>query len=163
MPQSSKNVLKWLYGSVTQGGADAFVQGSITTPFGVDKTIGVIEMIDIIWPSVSTAVAATLEWALTVKSFAAMPVLATDRSLLVYRKRQALGASVASYWSVMTLIAGKDWPVDMPLIMAEPTLYQQFDSASTTLTQSLSIRIGYREDTMNDADRFALQAARLAS
>lgn len=167
MAISSKNVLKWLFGTLTQGGADAFIQASIATPFGVDKSVGVVKQIDFFWPRIATNAGAAVnqEFALTVKSFAAMPVPGTDRSLLLARRRYAemVTSGAYSYLGYQTLLAGIDWPEDQPLIMAEPTWYAQFDSNSTGLTSTAYIKIGYSEDTMNDADRFALQAARLAS
>jgi hypothetical protein len=164
MARSAKNVLKYLFATLTQGSADAFIQASIATAFGVDKTVGVIRSIEVLWPRLGIAANSNAEIYLTTKSFAAVPVFGTDKSILWGAKRFAELATSGGYVNPAGL--SRDvWDDDDPFapIICESTLYAQFDSSNTTLTGTAYLKIGYVEDTMNDGDRFSLQAARLAA
>lgn len=153
--------LKYLWTSLVQGGNDAFVQAQIATGlFGQTKTAYRVREIITEWSgTLGAGNAAQYEFALTRKSFAAMPVL-TDKSLIVKTKR--IGSFTTSGQAVIPQIERIIYSDLDNLLIVEDPVYAQLDSNASGATNTLLVRIGYEIVTLSDVDRLTLIAQSLA-
>lgn len=151
--------LKYTKGSITQGSADAFVQGSITTALaGVTGLCWRVRELVLEVPN-GTAAAANFEVAFTRKSFSAMPAMTEKSVIFRYKRSFSMTTSGAS---VLENVLRWSYPSDSAdFLVVEDPVYVQLDSASTTLANVLSWSIGYEEAKIDESLRQALLIAAL--
>lgn len=150
------NQLKTLVGSVTQGSADAFAQGTIVTGLQAIGDIGFkLRRVSFRVPRLIGA-DSDFEVALTQKSFAAIPAF-TERSLVA-----AIGGYMELTTSGMAFVhvAG---PIhtfyfddDMDMVIATDPLYFQVDSTGTSAANTVYVRVDYQEVRLTETQRLAI-------
>lgn len=149
--------------SLTQGGNDTFIQGTITTGLANQNAGWQIREILIEWgATLAVGIGAglgapadcTLGVGFSVKSLTAMP-LATDKSTLFVAKRTIKLATAVGFnyadkvWRYAFLESDQViWPVD--------PIYVQNHSAATGNAMLAQIRIGYQQVKLTDAQKAAL-------
>lgn len=153
-------LLSYLYGTMTQGGADAFVQASIATPLAnASGFAATVREIVIEWPRISVAASVNMELALTRKTLAAMPNI-TEKSL-IQKWKYAVDMATSGAIFNPTGVLINQYADDVAPLIVESTIYCQLDSNATTLTGTAYIRIGYTLDKIADVDRLNIIAASL--
>lgn len=155
--------LRYLYGTVTQGSADAYAQADITTGLeGVlNRAIRIRELL-VQWPlaMIGNVNAQNVELSLTRTSQAAMPTLASLGLFWRDQRRVAFTTSGAIWGSVVDRIKYDEAD---ELLVVEPTIYFQIDSASTSASNSASVRIGYELVSIGELERLNLRLESLAA
>lgn len=153
--------LKHLRGVVTQGGADAFAQASVTTGLSGEtrKAYRVIE-ITVEWTGVPDANNDVIECQMTRKSFAAMTNVA-DKAL-IFKRREILllttsGAVITSYVRNYQF----DHDAGDRFLIVEDPLYIAIDSTAVG-TLSMYYDIAYEEVTISEQARLELLVASLS-
>lgn len=147
--------LRHIFGSVTQGGADAFAQDTIATALegstGIAYRIRELEFEVPRWQNILNASDVTL--CLTRRTKSAMPLI-TDVDVIKKVQRQVsfnTSGAVATD-GVFRFV----YTEDENLLVVEDPLYLQIDSSATTLTQTGYCRIGYEQVKISDIDRLTL-------
>lgn len=145
--------------ALTQGSADAFVQGSVLTGLTGRQAYNVKAiMIEFLSSSGLYTVAADSEVsvAITRRSKTSMPNLADSDVLYKRIFNFALVTSGVAYFNGVEIYVPQ---IEMPLV--EETIYAQLDSTGTTLTLAAVVRLEVELDTMSDIDRLNLIARSL--
>lgn len=160
-------VLSYLYATCTQGGADAFVQATIATPFtGISTGLAgrVKEILFEFGTSTQGAIAISatsrLEIAVTRKTLAAIPDISAPS--LVIKRAKATNLSTnggAVDDEIVKQILYDD--TNAPL-MAEANWYAQLDSNNTAVVNVVKLRIGYEIVNISEEVRLGIIAASLA-
>lgn len=150
--------LSYLYCTVTQGAADAFVQASIATPFAsADADVGLIRELLIEWPTtVTNAAAVSWELCLTRKTQAAMPNI-SDKSVILKKKKLA-NMSTSGIYQDPKAVEREVFEERDNLLIVEGTLYAQLDTNATGAANVVQLRIGYEFVKIKDVDRLQLIA-----
>lgn len=164
---ATKKALSYLWGTATQGSADAFVQLSMATGLsGQTRTAYQIHEIMIEWGLAQVAasgaipgVTSLIELALTRKSLTAMPVI-TEKSLIAKFGKQVSFTTSGLSWA--SKVERYTYTEDDNLLVVEDPVYWQLDSVSTSLTIVAEVRIGYVPVSISDVDRLTLVANSLA-
>lgn len=156
-----QQALSYLPFTLTQGGADAFIQASISTALsGLTKTCYRLSEILLEFPSCPN-VLNDMQFALTRKSYAAMATsMVLEKSMIAYYRRQA--NFTTSGMIIFERTVQLRWADDDAPILVEDPLYAQFDTASTSATNVLYGRIGYWQDSISEVDRLTLIANSLS-
>jgi len=153
--------LQWLFGTLTQGSNDAFIQASLTTGlYGQTKIVYKIRELWIEWPSFGNMVSAeTWEFELGVKTAAAMSNSA-DKTIL-WRRKKCVGFTTSG-GILKDCVERFIFDDAESFYLTSDPLYARFDSNATSATSSLYFRIGYQQATLNDVDRLSIVAAALS-
>lgn len=155
--------LSYLPFTLTQGGADAFVQASIATALtGQTKVCYRMASLEIEFPSIAIGASADWQFSITRKSYAAMPTSPTiEKAMIHYFRRQQYAATAVGFvFDVRTMVWR--WSDDDAPIIVEDPLYAQLDTATTSLTNVLYGRIGYWLDSISEVDKLTLVANSLS-
>lgn len=160
-------LLSYLYATLTQGGADAFVQASIATPFtGISTGLAgrVKEILMEFGTSTQGAVAISAtsreEVALTRKSLAAIPDITAPSLVVKVAKATNLstnGGGIDTDIVHQILYTDENAP-----LMAESVWYAQLDSNNTAVVNVVKLRIGYEIVNISEETRLGIIAASLA-
>lgn len=143
-------LLRWHDIAVTQGSADAFVQGSVATDIVPED--GVIQQVRQIVVAVSTALSGAqadleIEWSFTRDTKTAISLYSDDDCLLY---DGFTGALVTSGYA--TFSKSFRYNDVSGIYLVEPTLYMQLDSAGTTVSLSAQARVFYEEVRASEVD-----------
>lgn len=141
--------------SMTQGGADAFVQGSVLTGLSGRQAYNA-KAVALSIPSASlVAVNAATLWSwyvtLTRRSKTAQPEISDNDVIFRWSLASQFTTSGAFTW------AGdyyQVFPLDQPIV--EETIYAQLDSDGVGTAFSAIVRIDVELDTISDIDRLNL-------
>lgn len=157
---SKASALRFLYATLTQGSADAFIQANMATALsGQTKTAYRVREILIEWGVAGSSQGQGVfnggvwELCLTRKTQAAMPVI-TDKSVIAKFKRAS--AITTSGASILDTISRYVYSEDDDLIIVEDPVYWQLDTAGTALTNVAQVRVGYQEVSISEVDRLTL-------
>lgn len=146
--------------AVVQGGADAFVQGSVSTGLlnrSDNNAIRIIQ-IDVEMPPLVIAAACELEAAWCRRSQAAMPDLDNDNVIKKWRWRNVFSSAVGSYF--MDRVA--TWiPSAGDIIVVEDPLYFVFDSTATGGANAVRTQVFYEFVKITEVERLSLIARSL--
>lgn len=154
--------LSYLTGSVTQGSADAFAEAEVATALSGQSGLAfrVRELLFEVNPLTLTGAADVLELALCRRSKTAMPNV-TDRDVIA---KIAWGLSITTSGAALESgVFRLTYSEDDDLIVVEDPLYFDFDSASTALTGTAYVRIGYTVEKISAVDRLTLLTQSLES
>lgn len=151
--------LSYIWASATQGSNDAFVQANIQTGLTglVRQAYRIRELLFEL--SGGGTLNASYQFSLTRKSFAAIPTLG-DKSLIV--KRAFSNVMTTSGAIQAQQVWREKYDEQDNLLLVEDPVYLQLDSASTSTTNTIYVRIGYEVIAMNEVDRLNLVATSLA-
>lgn len=159
---ATKNVgvgqqLSYLYATLTQGGADAFVQATIATPLtsATSESCLLVREILIEWPGVNPVSAGSFELALTRKSQSAMPLLTSTYQSLILKQMRRTGI-VTSGGFIFEALTRIGYDTDNGPRIVESNIYAQFDSNATGGTNTAYMRIGYTLENISIEDRNAI-------
>lgn len=144
------NIQRWLDIQCVQGGADAFVQGTVATDIVPED--GLILKVTAVWFEIVTSMAglaadAHLFWSLTRDTKTAVATLSDPDCFLADTFVLALTTSGAVAFSQVWR-----YPDQQGIYLVEPTLYGQLDSSSTSLTLTANFRVFYEEVRANEVD-----------
>jgi len=147
--------------ALTQGGADAFVQGSVLTGLSGRQAYN-LKSVEIEPATLTTwaqllAADSSVEIALTRRSKAAMPTIADNDVLF---KQTFVIAFTTSGAAFVTLGTPYNFALEMPIV--EDTIYAQLDSTTTGVVLGALVRMNVELDTMSDIDRLNLIARSLS-
>lgn len=158
--------LSYLYATLTQGGADAFVQATIATPFtGFDAGVGARVKEILIEYGTSTqgtvAISATSrqEVAITRKSLSAIPDISAPS--LVLKQAKATNLSTNGGGVDVEMVRQVLYTDENAPLMVEANWYAQLDSNNTAVVNVARIRIGYEVVKVPEVQRLAIIAASL--
>lgn len=152
--------MNFLYATLTQGGADAFVQAQVSLPqqdgFAVDLREVLVEFAG----RINMAAQMSHEFAMTRKTFAAMPDVL--QPALVWKKKfmaefVTSGAYLSSDGIVQLQFASKQHQ------LVEASAFLQYDSNATGAANVVKVRLGYDFVRINANDRLQIIADSLAS
>jgi len=144
------NIQRWLDISLVQGGADAFVQGSVATDIVPED--GLILRITDIWMEIVTSLTglgadSSIEWSVTRDTKTAVAKLSDPDSFL------------SDLWSLAFTTSGQTWLQQLfryenlkGVYLVEPTVYAQLDSTTTGATITANVRLFYEEVRANEVD-----------
>lgn len=147
-----------IYGSVTEGAADAFAEASIQTALE-GQTANAYSVTAITFEFDTTHVIAgnaapmDVELALTRRTKAAMPNI-TDTDVVFKWHRGALGASNIGWFGQPDLLFEYRPPSE--LIIVEDPIYFQIDSTATALTLTCLVAIEFEIVAISSLDRLTL-------
>lgn len=155
--------LSFLPFTLTQGGADAFVQASISTALtGQTKVAYRMASLEVELPLYIATAVNDMQFSITRKSFAAFPTsMILEKSMIHYYRRNVHVATAVGF-EINDRVMTWRWSDDDAPIIVEDPLYAQLDSASTGLTSVLYGRIGYWLDTISEVDKLTLVANSLS-
>lgn len=148
--------LRFIYGTATQGAADAFVASQITTALSGSSGIAyrVRELVlELSSPSIVVGGNADLQVALSRRTKTAMPLISDPDVILKQSFTHRLTTS--GRW-VIDLIKRFTYSEDDELLIVEDPLYLCLDSDGTSAVQVCSCRIGYEQVRISDVDRLTL-------
>lgn len=152
-------VLTYLWGTVTQGSADAFKESTIAT--GLAAGGGLCWRVhEIAWqfPPFIQASGQDISLSLTRKTMSAEPTI-LERSLISKRKRYC-NFTTSGEVTYEGIIIDKLLEQEN-LLIVEDTVYFQIDSSATTGTNTAYVRLGVTQEKISDVDRLSLVAAAL--
>lgn len=150
---------KYLKGSVVQGSADAFVQGSVSTGLsGEEKKALRVKSLVIRRPSM-VADAANLQIAFSRKSLSAFPVLSDRHVCFMHEETVELTTSGA--WIQPVTLRWR-FAEDDFLIVEDP-IYFVVDSASTSAANTVYYELACEECTINENDRWEMLVSALGT
>jgi len=155
---AATNRFQYLWVTLTQGSNDAFVQNTMAT--ALLNTSGIcflLRELVVEWPA-PFANGADLQLSLTRKTFAAVPAL-TEKSL-IWSARRTLGLTTSGA-ALINRVERFTWNQDDNLTLVEDPLYWQLDSASTSASNVVNLRIGVVQAKITDLEKVALVAASL--
>lgn len=156
-----QQALSYLPFTLTQAGADGFIQATIATALsGLTKVSYRLAEIQLDLPRVSPIDQSNLQFSLTRKSFAAMPT-SLEKSLIWSWSIQSASQSAVGFAFFEKTKIFRFSDDDAPIIVEDP-IYAQFKSALTTLTQTVTGRLGYWQDSISEVDRLTLVANSLS-
>jgi len=144
--------------TLTQGSADAFVQGSVLTGLSGRQAYNVRAIL-IELPVALNAISAdnSLQVSITRRSKTAIATLADSDTIFA----RAVSKDFATSGSTL-LDAVSVYVPDLEIPIVEETIYAQLDSTSTTLTNTVIVRMEVELDSMSDIDRLNLIARSLS-
>ena len=147
--------LRYISGSVTQGGADAFAIASIATALaGATRQAYRIRELEFEIPRpMVNVINSNVEVTLSRRTKTAMPVI-TDVDVL--KKIKVCAEFTTSGAQNAESVFRFAYAEDEDLLVVEDPLYLMVDSLSTTLTQTVYCRIGYEVTTISEVDRLTL-------
>lgn len=152
--------LSYLYATLTQGGADAFVQATIATPLtnATEELCLLVREILIELPNVNPVSGGRFELTLTRKSQTAIPTLTSTYQSLITKLSRAVGVTTSGgiVWDPLPLI---QYDTESGPRIVEQNIYAQFDSAATGGTNTAYVRIGYTLESISAVDRNAILVA----
>lgn len=143
-----------LFGTVTQGAADAFVQGQINTGLSVaSKDAYLIKAItlEFVTTALSTTDQSNYEIALSRVSKAAMPNTYDNDVLYKWKRATRLTTSGALVQDLVVVIVP-----DNEIKVIEGIIYLDFDSNATGGVNQLVVRIDCELTTVSDAERISI-------
>lgn len=151
--------LNFIYTTLTQGGADAFVQNTISLPqqdgFALDLREVLIE-----WPRIGAAAAENFELSMTRKSFAAMPDILQPS--LVWKRKILIDFTTSGLYLFPDGITKIDF-AEKTHQLVEANTYLQLDSNASSFTNIVKVRLGYNIVKIGALERATLIATSLAS
>lgn len=149
--------LKFLYGSVTQGGADAFAEAEIATGLSnVTRTAYRIRTLEWLIPSLPGA-DSFVQVVLRRNSAAAIEI-STNNAIIGSVQRSA--ELTTSGMTLQEVFPNRQvFDRDMELLIVEETLYLDVDSSTTGNVNTAAVRIGYETRTITENERLSIQAA----
>lgn len=151
--------LNFIYTTLTQGGADAFVQNQISLPqqdgFALDLREVLIE-----WPRIGAAAAENFELAMTRKSFAAMPTIL--EAALIWKRKILVDFTTSGVYIFKDGIDLIQFATKQHLLV-EANTYLQLDSNASSFTNIVRVRLGYDIVKISGLDRANLIATSLAT
>jgi hypothetical protein len=155
------NPLAYLRGTITQGGADAFVQAQITTGLS-GETRKAYRVRDLVIEYLSTigGNAGSVEISFSRKSLAAMPALSDKHCIWRSEIRLSVLTSVGVFQSDDMI---RQTFEDDEFLIVEDPLYMQLDSTGTGATNVATFALGYEEVAIADDDRLELLVNSLGS
>lgn len=155
----AKSVVAYLYATLTQGGADAFVQGSISTGLtGLNTTAYQLRELVIEYGVAGSgqgvsSVTSNWEIAITRKSMTAMPVITEKSVIAKFKRSMSLTTSGAV---IADTVARYTWDEDNGPLIVEDPFYAQLDTAATTAVNVVEMRFGYVQVKVSEVDRLQL-------
>lgn len=147
--------IRYLYATLAQGSADAFVQATIPTGLSslADFAYRVREILVEIPPH-SLVAANLVEVALCHTSQAAMPDI--SNRALIYKMRYNEGMVTSGAVHRPEMIKRAQYAEDDNVLLITEDVFAQFDTASTGGTLTARMRIGYEVVRINELDRLTL-------
>lgn len=149
MAQRGRLIARYLTLTAVQGGADAFVQASVSTGIIPENGVGFKVIGMEIAFSALQAVSADFDitWSLSRDTKTGVTGLSDD-DIILY---DGFYGSLTT--SGQILIPGRvQYPPQEGIYIVEPTIYLQFDSTATGLTSTASMRVYYEEVGLNEVD-----------
>lgn len=139
--------------SMTNGAADAFVQGSVITGLSGRQAYNVIAVyFEFVFGAWGTPVDAdNYELAISRRSKSAMPNI-SDSDVIWKTANRYWQAVDGSGWR--TVSGQYNFDREVPIV--EETIYAQFDSAGSAVVSTAIVRLEVELDTMSDIDRLNL-------
>jgi hypothetical protein len=137
--------------TLTQGSADAFVQGSVLSGLSGNQAYN---LLGVAWEMTSSAcnvTAAEYQVSLSRRSKTSQPVLSDTDVIWNLRWQQIL---VTSGFPI-TSKSGY-WKPEVQIPIVEETIYAQLDSAATAVVNTFILRLDVELDTMQPIDRLNL-------
>jgi hypothetical protein len=155
------NPLAYLRGTITQGGADAFVQASITTGLSGEtrKAYRVRHLLIELPFGTLPEVDSNLEVAFTRKSVSSMASIADKHTIWRFKRQLIITTSGQVLWDVLVERVFAD---DEFLIVEDP-LYMCLDSNGTSASNAATFALGYEEVAIADDARLELLVNSLGS
>lgn len=152
-------MLSWIKGTATQGGADAFVQSSITTGLlNDDSTAWRVRCIEWFVPSLP-GVDSNFQAALMRKSMNAMPAV-TDWNALIREIAFSVDFTTSGL-NYQNNFVRETFDRDLDLIIVEDPIYFCCDSNATAAANLFSVRIGVEPRKITTTEKLQLVAAAL--
>lgn len=145
--------------SLVQGGADAFVQGSVVTGLGARQAYALKGVGIQLLSNIPATEAANIQVAITRRSKTAMPNV-SDPDVLHYFEIHARSLSAVGFAANMSRYIYQLAPFNIPLV--EDPIYACLDSAATTIVNSVIVRLDVELDSISDIDRLNLIARSLS-
>jgi len=137
--------------TLTQGSADAFVQGSVLTGLTGNQAYRLLGVAWEMTSSLTTTNAAEYQVALSRRSKASQPLTSDTDVLWVLRWQNLFTTS----GEVMRDKSGY-WKPDNEVPIVEETIYAELDSNATSTANTFIIRLDVELDTMSPIDRLNL-------
>lgn len=150
MAQARSNVVRFLTITMTQGGADAFVQGTVDTGILASEGRGlqVVGMdFSLLESQGPLSADADISWSLTRATKTAVVGLSDEDAIIFDRLSFALTTS--GTYQVRGLYR---YEALAGIYIVEPTLYGQLDSTATGIVQTGYWRIYYQEVALSEVD-----------
>lgn len=146
--------------SLTQGSADAFVQGSVLTGLSGRSAYNVRAAF-VEFPNAAALAAAIgadqeISVSVTRRSKTAIATMADSDTLFAWKFAFSL---VTSGFIMIPLVHSVFPAIEVPIV--EETLYAQLDSSGTAISNLAVVRLDVELDTMSDIDRLNLIARSL--
>lgn len=156
---SKVNPLKYLKALLTQGGANAFVQGSITTGLSGETRLA-YRVRHMLLQTPDVVAGASFDWdiSFTRKSVAAVPAI-SDKSTIW--KMRANSGFTTSGFLMREAIMERFFDEDEFIIVEDP-LYWQYDSTGFGAAGTIHVALGYEEAPIADDDRLNLLVGALS-
>lgn len=164
------NILSYATVTATQGGADTFVQTTITTGLANLSQGWSIREVLIEWGATTgvgingggggAAASAMFGISMSYKSLTAL-ALATDKATMFAAKRGNLFGTAVGYMGLYDKIWRFNWDEASAPVWVPDTIYVQNHSAGTAATLVANIRIGYEVTKVTDAQKALLLLAAL--
>lgn len=163
MPRKQQ-ALSYFSLTLTQGSADAFVQASLATALtGQTKICYRLASLELELGQVrSAASGADYQVMLTRKSYAAFPTSPMLEKSMIYYTRLSTTQLTAVGFGYNDRVLVKTWGDDDAPIIVEDPIYMSLDSASTSVSNVVYVRLGYWQDSINELDKLTLVANSLA-
>lgn len=161
-------ILSYANLTLTQGGADTFVQGTITTGLSNENMGWSIREILAEWGATTgtganagqLSASSMLGFGIAVKSLTALP-LATDKSTLFTAKKAAYVATAVGITPTLDKVWRFNYDESSAPIWVPDPLYVQNHSASSGVAQVLNLRLGYVPTKITDSQKASLLLAAL--
>lgn len=155
-----QTALSYFSGTLTQGGADAFVQLAVATALtGQTKTAYRLASLEYELGQVRSVVnGAEYQIMMTRKTMAAFPTSPMLEKSVIWYDRIQCATQTAVGFAFYGRTYKTTWSdADAPIIVEDP-VYFQLDSALTTVANVVYFRIGYWQDTISEVDKLTLVA-----
>lgn len=148
---ANANVDRFLQITLTQGGADAFVESSVATEIipadGEGFLLTLVEVYFALSGLEQISADSYLEWAVTRDTKAAMPLFSDTDVILVDGFANALTTSGE------VIIKGRyDWVPPPGTILVEPLIYAQLDSGGTGQANTCYMRLHYQAVKLTEVE-----------
>lgn len=151
--------LSYLYCTLTQGSADAFVQSQISTALtGLTTSCYRLREL-LIQGAIPQAASASWEITLSRKSMAAMPTILEPSVIHRWSRQASFTTSGLALVESTIRIA---WTEEEAPIIVEDPIYAQLDTATTSASNTVYLRLGYVLESISQVDRLTLIANSLA-
>jgi len=135
---------------MVQGGADAFVQGSVDTGIIPEQGLGLqVLSMELVMPTAMQGVSADfqIQWSLT-RDTKTAPAAYSDPDTILY---DGMNGSLTTSGQIL-IPQRHAYPLIDGIFLVEPTIYGQLDSDATGLTITAQWRIYYQEVSMSEID-----------